>query len=101
GVRGHQWVEFELRVWVRREFVFEFCLTCPITPIGLADPGDAIRRDLLLAFETDPRAFGKSEDVFCLDVIKSILRPRRIGIAQDDQTASDSDAHARSSQTSQ
>ena len=98
---GDQWPQFELHALIRCEFIFKFCLACPITSVSFADPGDALRQDLLFAFETNARAFGKSEDVFCFDVIESILRSRRFAIAQGDQSASGTDAQVMSSQTSE
>jgi hypothetical protein len=83
-VRRDQRPQLELHVLVRREFIFEFCLTCPITPIGFADPGDALRRKFFFTFEANTGPFGKTEDVLGLYFVKSILRACGVGIAQGD-----------------
>ena len=63
-----QGTELDLHELRRRVLVFELGLRGEEPPVTLAERGDRLRGNFLLALQPDARAFGEAEDIFGLDL---------------------------------
>lgn len=70
--------KLELHVLIWRELIFEFRLDGAVAAVAPAETTNRIGREFPFAFEADAGPFGKSKDVFGLDLAIAAVRSRGV-----------------------